>query len=96
MISDVFLTGRVGQKIDDDLRYVELDRPVPYNRQFVCDHIPVSYWSHQPNSIFMKLVDGALITLRGRLEINEKVGIIIVAEQFETLSSNPKTNLNRG
>lgn len=96
MISDVFLTGRMGDKIDDDLRYIELDRPVPVSRKFVCDKIPVSYWTHQALSSFMKLSVGALITLRGRLEINEKLGIIIVAEQFETLSSEPHTVLKRG
>ena len=29
MLSSVFLTGRLGEKLDDKVRYVEVDRVIP-------------------------------------------------------------------
>ena len=88
MISDVYLTGRLSSSINETMRFVEIDRMVPEQGKYVIDKIPVSYWSKEPSSRFMKLSDGTLVVIRGRLESEAKIGLIIVAEQLAILGQN--------
>lgn len=88
MISDVFLTGRLGEAINNTVRIVEIDRMVPEHGKFIIDKIPVSYWSKEPRSRFMKLSSGTLVVIRGRIQIDEQIGLIIVAEQLAILGQN--------
>lgn len=88
MISDVFITGRLSGPINETMRFVEIDRVIPEHGKFVVDKIPVAYWSKEPKSRFMKLDDGVLVVIRGRLESEAKIGLIIVAEQLAILGQN--------
>ena len=88
MISDVFLTGRLGEAINNTVRIVEIDRMVPEHGKFIIDKIPVSNWSKEPRSRFMKISGGTLVVIRGRIQIDEQIGLIIVAEQLAILGQN--------
>lgn len=88
MISDVFLTGRLSEALNETIRIVEIDRMIPEQGKFVVDKIPVSYWSNEPRSRFMKLTSGTLVVVRGRIQIEGKIGLIIVAEQLAILGQN--------
>lgn len=85
MISDVFLTGRITKVLNKTTRYVEVERLVPDQGKYVVDNIPVSFWNKEPNSFFMKLNEGTLIVLRGRIQNEEQFGIIVIAEQLAVL-----------
>ncbi len=88
MISDVFLTGRLSEPINETIRLVEIDRMIPEHGKFVVDKIPVLYWSKEPRSNFMKLASGSLVVIRGRIQIEAPIGLIIVAEQLAILGQN--------
>lgn len=88
MISDVFLTGRLSEAINETIRLVEIDRMIPEHGKFVIDKIPVLYWSKEPRSNFMKLTSGSLVVIRGRIQIEATVGLVIVAEQLAILGQN--------
>jgi len=75
MMSDVFIAGRLAAPINETVRFVEIDRSVPEQGKFVIDKIPVSYWSKEPSSRFMKLSEGILVVIRGRIEAEAKLGI---------------------
>lgn len=93
MISDVFLTGRLTKVLDKTTRYVEIERLIPDCGQFVVDYIPVSFWNKEPNSHFMKLDEGTLIVLRGRIQSEERFGIIVIAEQLAVLGKKTLTEV---
>ncbi|MDD4154168.1 MAG: hypothetical protein PHT30_02000 [Bacilli bacterium] len=88
MISDVFLTGRLSESLNATIRIVEIDRMIPEHGKFVIDKIPVSYWSNEPHSRFMKLTNGTLVVVRGRVQMEAQIGLIIVAEQLAILGQN--------
>ncbi|MDY0345077.1 MAG: hypothetical protein WCR77_00550 [Bacilli bacterium] len=88
MISDVFLTGRLSEPLNETIRLVEIDRMIPEQGKFVVDKIPVLYWSKEPRSRFMKLTTGSLVVIRGRLQFEATIGLIIVAEQLAILGQN--------
>lgn len=85
MISDVFLSGRITKVLNKTTRYVEVERLIPEQGKFVTDNIPVSFWNKEPNSLFMKLSEGTLIILRGRIQNEAQFGIIVIAEQLAVL-----------
>lgn len=88
MITDVMIVGRLSDMLNETTRVVEIDRMIPEHGKFVVDKIPVSYWSMEPHSRFMKLNSGILVVIRGRIQSESKFGIIIVAEQLAILGPN--------
>jgi hypothetical protein len=66
---------------------VEIDRMIPEHGKFVIDKIPV-LMSKEPRSNFMKLTSGSLVVIRGRIQIEATVGLVIVAEQLAILGQN--------
>ncbi len=80
MLSSVFLTGRLGEKLDDKVRYVEVDRVIPGpTGKFLTDKIPCR-GLYGPRGRFMSAPAGSFIALKGRIEMDERHGLIIVAE----------------
>ncbi len=79
MISSVFVSGRLGEKISDNLRYVEVDRPIPEKGKFVTDSFLVKSQSYE-SSPFIKEPKGAYICFKGRIENDLDHGLIIVME----------------
>ena len=79
MISSIFLSGRLGELISPTCRYVEVDRPIPENGRFITDKFVVKSQCTQINP-FMKEPVGSYICLKGRLEVDDKLGIIIIIE----------------
>lgn len=97
MISNVCLTGSLGELINGTIyRYVNVDRPVPKDRQFVIDKIPVCHWSKTHKSQFSTLPVGACISLSGRLEKDDDVGIVIVLQEYLVLSRESTIQLKEG
>lgn len=96
MISNIAITGAVGEKFDKIYRYIDVDRPVPANRKYVIDKIPTCHWSKTHNCTFQKLPVGACVSLTGRLEMDEKHGLVVIVQQFLILSRNDKMKLVEG
>ena len=82
MISSIFMSGRLGNKLDDRTRYVEVDRPIPSDRGFVTDRFIVR--SHAlSRTAFITQPNGAYICFKGRVEQDETLGVIFVLEMEE-------------
>lgn len=79
MISSVFLSGRLGDVINDKMRYVEVDRPVPESGKFITDSYIIKSQTFESGP-FMKEPKGSYICLKGRLEKDPSLGLIIVVE----------------
>lgn len=79
MLSSVYISGRLGDRIDEKFRYVEIDRLLQTDGHgnYIVDKIPVR---SMVNGKFYTAKNGTLIILKGRLEMNEKHGLIIVDE----------------
>lgn len=88
MLSSVSLSGRLGEALADNVRYVELDRVLSTSEggSYKIDKIPVRSYGGRL-SRFMSAKKGTLILLKGRLETNEKLGVIVIAEFHEIYSA---------
>lgn len=80
MLSSVFISGRLGDPISKDMRYVEVDRIVPGpTGKYAVDLIPVKS-ELAPSSLFHTAPKGSTIVIKGRLEADPIKGLIIVDE----------------
>ncbi len=80
MLSSVFLTGRLGDKVDEGVRFVEVDRVIPGpTGKFRTDRIPCR-GLYGPRGRFMSAPKGSFIALKGRIEMDDRHGLIIVCE----------------
>lgn len=87
MLSSVMLSGRLSEQISERVRLVELDRVLVGSEggAYRVDRIPVRSYGG-PTSRFMMAKNGSRILLKGRLETEEKLGVVVVAEFHEILS----------
>ncbi len=85
MISNVFLLGKVGKIIDDERRFIEVDRVTVKDGKIETDNLIAKYWNRRPGNHFMKMNEGNYIGVKGRLENDEKYGVIIIIEQINTV-----------
>lgn len=85
MISEVFLTGRLGEKIGPTMRYVEIERLSPaQSGGYQIDKVPVETYAGT-GSHFMKAAEGSYIALKGHLETNKDFGLSVYIEMEEIL-----------
>jgi single-stranded DNA-binding protein len=92
MITNVMMIGQIDEVIADNVRYVNVERYYrDENNQFIVDKIPVVYWTRATNNFFMTMKKGTLICVKGRLEVNEDIGLLIVCDYLEMLDAGPKT-----
>jgi hypothetical protein len=83
MISNVFVSGRLGATISKLFRIVEVDRAIPsVDGKYETDKFLVRS-SLGEESSFMKLPLGSYICFKGRLEQDEKYGVVLVNEVDE-------------
>lgn len=83
MISEVFLTGRLGEKIGPTMRYVEIERLSPaQNGGYEVDKVPVETYAGV-GSHFMKAPLGSYIALKGHLETHKEYGLSVYIEMEE-------------
>lgn len=89
MLSSVFVSGRLGEVIEPKTRFVEVDRMVPgASGRYEVDKFIVRSMLCSDGP-FMKLPVGTFIVIRGRLEQDPKLGLIIV-DEVDELFSMPK------
>lgn len=80
MLSSVFVSGRLGKQLSEQVRLVEVDRVVPgAGGKFKIDQFPV-VCHLSPSSLFFTANEGSLIVLKGRLEKHKEFGTVIVDE----------------
>ncbi len=85
MISAVFVTGRLGEQITPVSRYVEVDRVIPGpTGHYDVDKIPVFTYAGE-GCYFMKAPSGSFITIKGHIETDKTLGIIVKMELEEIL-----------
>ena|SRR5574344_1284431 len=83
MMSSVTLSGRLGEVIAPNARFVEVDRLVftPLGGRYETDRFVVV--SPGENTLLLTSPIGALIYLKGRIEIAESFGFVIIDELDE-------------
>lgn len=83
MMSSVTLSGRLGEVIAPNARFVEVDRLLltPLGGRYRTDRFVVV--SPNANTLLLTSKEGALIYLKGRIEISETFGFVIVDELDE-------------
>ncbi|MBQ7994874.1 MAG: hypothetical protein IJ247_01490 [Bacilli bacterium] len=80
MISSVYLSGTLGERVDDQYRYVEIKRCVPGpTGKFETDRFLVKSML-SPKGPFMSEPKGVHICLKGRIEMDKRYGLVIVDE----------------
>jgi len=81
----VDIIGVLRDCIDEKFRYFEYE--VPYTDDYDAkDHlIVVRDWTNLNGANFIKIAAGTKVAIHGHLDINEKFGTIIIAEQVQTL-----------
>lgn len=88
MVTNVFLSGRLGKNCDEKTRYVEVDRVIPgAGGKFSTDQFLVRTMMGKESS-FMKAPIGNWIIVKGRLE-TQQGQTIIVSEIDEILQAKP-------
>ena len=88
MLSSIFISGTLGKNLGDGFRMVDVQSPTPgSNGKFPVFHLPI-LCKMLPKSYFFTAPEGSLITLKGRLEMHEQRGLIIVNELDEIYSAN--------
>lgn len=86
MISTVMVIGLIDEVISDNTRFLRVQRPYRnIHGEFVEDKFPIRYWTRATNNYFMSMKLGTLIGVRGRLEVDETVGVFILCDFLETL-----------
>ena len=83
MLTSLSLSGRLAEIKEDNLRYVEVDRVVytALGGRYKVDRFLVRFPGER--GLFLSAPMGSLIYLKGRLEIDERYGLIIVDELDE-------------
>lgn len=85
MLSSVFLSGRIGRKLDRKTRVIELDALVPNSKgEYVVTEVPVRS-SHGDETSLMRATEGNYVILKGRLGYEEGMGLFVVSEIEEYL-----------
>ena len=86
MISSVTLSGRLGQKLSDSIRFVEVDSLTPGpTGVFSTIQIPVAVHRCLSAS-FLTAKEGSLVIVKGRLDVEEEVGLLVKAEYEEVFT----------
>jgi hypothetical protein len=90
MISSLFLSGRLGEAVGEDMRYVEIERVLAGSSgSYRVDKIPVRCLLGK-STLFFKAKSGSLIILKGRVENDEKIGLHVVDEIDEIFPAQSK------
>lgn len=92
MLSSVFLSGRLGKLIRPNLRYVEIDRVVPEKcGSYEVDRVKVRSMLSEKSQFYTAL-EGSGVVIKGRLQVDEEEGLIVVAEIEEIRPAKPIKN----
>lgn len=82
-MNTVFITGRIGKNIDPQTRIIEIDSVIPGpTGEFLTYEVPVRT-SRNANCHFLKAKEGILMSLQGRLEIDDDIGLLVHLELEE-------------
>jgi hypothetical protein len=92
MISNVMVIGLMDDVISSNTRYILVQRGYRnVEGVFVEDKIPIRYWTRAENNYFMTMNKGTLVGIRGRLETDSGIGVLIMCDFLETLHLPLKT-----
>ena len=87
MLSSVYIAGKLGAKLGDGIRLVEVEGLVPGpDGAFTGTSIPV-YSKMAKRSFFFEAPEGSLIIVKGRLENRPGTGLIVINEIDEIYSN---------
>lgn len=92
MASFVFANGILGSFIKDNTRIIHIDalrKNKMEENQY--EDIPCMYWNRLSNCELNKLHEGSFVSIKGRIERNDEIGVYILVENLEYLSP-PKKN----
>ena len=76
----VSLVGHIKHKKDDKTRFLEVSRPESVDS---ADNmlVPCRYWTLDNNNLLTSLKEGLLVVIRGRIDVDDKIGAYVIVEQ---------------
>lgn len=77
----VSLVGKLHGPKKGTYRYIEVSRPYIDGTAENLE-IPCQYWTHDEHNLFMSVKEGAMLVIRGRIDMNNAIGMFIIVEQF--------------
>lgn len=94
MISTITLLGQAGDLVKGftKFRYVNIESREPFDENSFYSKIPVMYWDRTDSNPFLKIPNGHLVVIFGRLESHPDIGLYVLAEQVRHFSSNLDTH----
>lgn len=84
-MNSVELLAVLKDKINPNFRKIEYELPSFNDSGKNIAQICARYWPSQPNSRFIELESGRLVSIRGHLDAHEEFGTIVVVEQFKVI-----------
>ena len=86
MISDVVISGNLSDRNPIDERFVDLETISidGLSGKEIINKIPLLYWTRDVNNSLTRLKSGIFLVIRGRIEREEKIGLYILVEQFQS------------
>lgn len=93
MINSVTLLGILKERDQNEeaIRYLAVERDYKDSHgHFECDRLPLMYWTRDQKNVLFSLPEESLVVIRGRIETQNKIAIIIVESLNLVLGSGGK------
>ena len=81
-MNTITLVGKMQDSLDAKTRLIELLRPEGDGSI----KIPLRHWTREENTLLTTLKVGALVMIRGRIDVDPKIGIYVVAELINIIN----------
>lgn len=86
MISDIVISGRLGNLINSYLRELIIEKENILNSKIEKTMIPISDWFKSSNGFLLTIPNGTHILIRGRIEKDPEHGVFVITETLEIIS----------
>ncbi|MEA5061681.1 hypothetical protein SDC9_173240 [bioreactor metagenome] len=86
MISDIVISGRLGQMVNSYLRELIIEKENIITSNVEKTIIPISDWFKSTNGFLLTLPIGTHVLIRGRIEKDEEHGLFVITETLEIIS----------
>ena len=80
-MNSVTIIGKLQNSIDARTRIIEIIREDGDGTI----KVPLKHWTKDENTLLNTLKEGAYVMIRGRIEVDEKIGIYVVSEQISII-----------
>lgn len=83
-MNSIVLVGKIAGELNEKTKYLEIGR-IEYSEEDNNILVPVRYWTRDRRNFFQGLEKGKLVAIRGRIDTDKKIGLLIIAEQVTVI-----------